>query len=96
MTFDQALVVLQGFIAFLVTEAVKWLGARLGVDVSGWGSLLAAGISSAAVTFLVTLAQGLPEGWGDTVRTFVVFLATLLVAGGWWGIARVVRPKAAG
>lgn len=75
-------IILVGFVTFLVTEGLKALGGLFGIDLSGAGSAVTAGIVALLLTFINALLGFIPPEYHEIARAVMSFLVVLLGAFG--------------
>jgi len=78
-------------VAFLVTQALKYLGGLVGLDISGWGSF----ITAALVTIVVGIANSLlgyvPAQFESVVQVAFQLLIVLFGAMGIHGFYKLAK-----
>lgn len=70
-------VLIAGFIATLVTEGLKALGAVFGVDLSGKAALVTAAIVTAVVFFLNALLAQIPPEFEPVANAILALLVAI-------------------
>lgn len=87
----ELIAVLSGAVAFLVTQALKWLGGLVGLDISGWGSFITAAIVSVIVGIVNNLLGYVPLEFENVVLVVFQLLIVLLGAMGIHGFYKLAK-----